>query len=103
MATTLSTKKLAVRCAPELSDPSELTSILITSIRSLFGELEFHSFGMTVTKAPNKHHDIYHFIIECQPQSIDSIRASLTMVTTPCYLESSVYRFDSFILEEETG
>jgi hypothetical protein len=25
------------------------------------------------------------------------------MVTTPCYLESSVYRFDSFILEEETG
>lgn len=79
-----------------MRDPSELHTILVSSIRSLFGELESHSFGMEVKPSlglgpDNETH--HQFTVECQRESVDAIRASLAMPTTPSYV-STIYRFD---------
>lgn len=85
-------RRFGVRCYPKIKDPSEFRTILITSIRSLFGELECHSFGLNIIpqQKPNDH----EFIVEFYDKSMSAIRASLTMITTPSYLQSKIYRFD---------
>ena len=100
-------RRFGVRCYPKIKDPSEFRTILITSIRSLFGELECHSFGLNIIpqQKPNDHDDggnanngvddnNYQFVVECYDKSMSAIRASLTMITTPSYLQSKIYRFD---------
>ena len=90
--------RFGVRCYPKIKDPSEFRTILITSIRSLFGELECHSFGLNIIpqQKPNDGVDDnnYQFVVECYDKSMSAIRASLTMITTPSYLQSKIYRFD---------
>ncbi len=50
----------------------------------------------------NKNKYPYDFVISCQPNTVNAIRSALTMVTTPSYFEpSNVYRFDTFIIQEE--
>jgi hypothetical protein len=114
---------LGVRCTPEIRDPGELTTILIFSLRSLFGELESYSYGVQVERLPSpkqkqgqhERRDCNHlsgvdddddhprdFLITCQdPKSINAIRASLTMVAPPPYLESTVYRFDTYTIVQQ--
>ena len=91
-------RRFGVRCYPKIKDPSEFRTILITSIRSLFGELECHSFGLNIIpqQKPNDGVDDnnYQFIVEFYDKSMSAIRASLTMITTPSYLQSKIYRFD---------
>ena len=92
-------RRFGVRCYPKIKDPSEFRTILITSIRSLFGELECHSFGLNIIpqQKPNDHgvdDNNYQFVVECYDKSMSAIRASLTMITTPSYLQSKIYRFD---------
>ncbi|KAG7336861.1 Rpp14/Pop5 family protein [Nitzschia inconspicua] len=86
---------LGVTCSPKLHDPSEVMTILTTSLKALFGELESYSFGMKVYK--NKHNDDDDFVIECPQQSADAIRAALTMPTLPPFLEEGgvYYCFDT--------
>ena len=118
--------RLGVRCSPVITDPSEFSTILLLSIRSLFGELESHSIGLNISSSSNNTDDNnstqeeeqdnnnnnnknsssndnsnnnYHFLVECHNKSIDAIRASLTMVTTPSYLQSKIYRFDIINVE----
>lgn len=92
--------KLAIRCSPAVHDPSEFITILVSSVRALFGELEHHSARIKVSRVPDVYDGEYHFILECSKQSTDAIRASLTMVTTPSYLEPSIYRFDIFDIDQ---
>jgi len=87
---------LRVRSSPVIRDPSEFLTILVSSLRSLFGELEYHSAGVKISRVTGVDDGDYHFTLECSKQSTDAIRASLTMVTTPSYLEPSIYRFDVF-------
>ena len=123
--------RLGVRCSPVITDPSEFSTILLLSIRSLFGELESHSIGLNISSSSNNTDDNNstqeeeqdnnnnknsssndnssssdsnnnnnnHFLVECHKKSIDAIRASLTMVTTPSYLQSKIYRFDIINVE----
>ncbi|OEU10004.1 hypothetical protein FRACYDRAFT_194423 [Fragilariopsis cylindrus CCMP1102] len=97
--------RLGVRCSPVITDPSEFSTILLLSIRSLFGELESHSIGLNISNDSsnsnnsNNNNNDYHFLVECHNKSIDAIRASLTMVTTPSYLQSKIYRFDIINVE----
>ena len=118
--------RLGVRCSPVITDPSEFSTILLLSIRSLFGELESHSIGLNISSSSNNtdnnntqeeeqdnnnnknsnsndnsnnSNNNYHFLVECHNKSIDAIRASLTMVTTPSYLQSKIYRFDIINVE----
>lgn len=95
----VSSCRITVRCSPEISDPSEMHTILVSSIRSLFGELESHSFGMEVKALPaldsdNNKSPLDHFTIDCKEDSVDAIRASLTMATTNQFGRKTVYRFD---------
>jgi RNase P/RNase MRP subunit POP5 len=100
------TCQLAVRCSPEMSDPSEFHTIVISSVRSLFGQLESHSFGLEV-KLPTQQQPLgvgeltseqgcqaHHFTVECPQESVDAVRAALTMATTHQFGTSTVYRLD---------
>mmetsp|Transcript_24393 Transcript_24393/g.39874 ORF Transcript_24393/g.39874 Transcript_24393/m.39874 type:complete len:128 (+) Transcript_24393:393-776(+) len=91
--------RLGVRCTPNIQDPAELTTILLSSLRSLFGELESHSFGMDVKHPSAAQKQKFDFVVECHKSSACAIQASLTMMTTPSYLESTVFRFDTFSIE----
>jgi hypothetical protein len=89
--------RLAVRCTPEIRDPSEIHNVLVSSIRSLFGELESHSFGVEVKPLMSLDSEIesqHHFTIVCEEESVDAIRASLTMATTYQFGGKTVYCFD---------
>ncbi|KAG7348698.1 hypothetical protein IV203_011295 [Nitzschia inconspicua] len=95
---------LGVTCSPKLHDPSEVMTILTTSLKALFGELESYSFGMKVYKHKhnnnnnnNNNDDDDDFVIECPLESADAIRAALTMPKLPPFLEegSVYYCFDT--------
>ena len=93
------TNRLGVRCSPfmDVNSASEFNTILISSIRALFGELTPHSFGLKV--AANTQQGDYQFVVECQKESTEAVRASLTMVTAPTFLQSTIYRFDVVRIE----
>lgn len=91
--------RFGIRCLPSIQDPSEFTTILVSSLRSLFGEMECYSANVKVSKVADIRDDDYQFVVECDKQSKNAIRASLTMITTPKYLESNVYRFDAISLD----
>ena len=109
--------KLLVQTAPKINDPRELETILISSIRSLFGELEHHSCGISVVPYSENDDNLPNhveetslktsidrndsssssssmFIIHCHSDSLGAIRSALTMVTPPPYLSSKLFRFD---------
>jgi hypothetical protein len=96
---------LGVRSSPIIRDVSELQTILIISLRALFGELESYSFGMVVNKledckisnTENVTSRSCDFVVECLSESaLDAIRSALTMPTLPSYLAGTViYRFDT--------
>lgn len=83
--------ELEVQATPTLHDASELSTILISSIRALFGELEHYSCNMKVKKVASENHS---FVVECPGDSVAAIRSALCMVTPPPYLNSTIYRFD---------
>jgi RNase P/RNase MRP subunit POP5 len=103
---------LGVHSSPEIQDPSELTTILMTSLKALFGELESHSFGMTVEKKPStlsssssngEDSSSFCLVVKCRPESVPAIRAALTMPTLPAYMQetgSNVYGFDTTFLKD---
>ena len=77
-----------------MQDEREMHTILVTSINFLFGEFYGgnHSFDLKVKKArPGESHT---FNIQVPEKSVNSIQASLSMVTLPSYLSSTLYRFD---------
>jgi RNase P/RNase MRP subunit POP5 len=87
--------QLIVQTDPKIKDPRELNTILVSSIRSLFGEFEHHSSGMKVVQNDDDSETTDDsFIIECPPESLSAIRSALTMVTPPLYLDSKIFRFD---------
>jgi RNase P/RNase MRP subunit POP5 len=93
----LSPVYLLVQSSPAVQDPRELHTILIFSLRSLFGECEPHSCLVEVLECVGGG----KAIIKCPLSSVDSVRAALTLCTPPQYLQSSIYRFD--VLQIETS
>lgn len=78
-----------VQSEPKLDDARELETILVTSLRALFGEWEHHSCRIKVTRDGET-----MFRVECLQTSVAAVRAALTMVTPPAYLDSTLFRFD---------
>jgi hypothetical protein len=84
-----------------LSDPREVQSILLHSLRQLWGELEPHGSQLTVSLLSTAA-DEPQFRIECDQQSVSAVRAACTFLSPPSYLLSgndtvsstTVYRFD---------
>ena len=103
--------ELMVRCvSPRVNDPKELHTLVLFSLRNLFGDFEPHSSGMIVEFCNTKDDrsatdtgqtvdicrddDEQCFAIRCCTKSVSAIRASLTIVTPPPFLEDALYQFD---------
>ena len=104
-----STSKLVVRCISpaQLHDPKELHTLVVFSLRHLYGDFESHSYGMmvktyndeadtaaTYRRPASKSDEANFFVIRCCTESVQAIRASLTIVTPPPFLEDTLYQLD---------
>ncbi len=101
-----------IHTTPAIKDPKELFTIISTSLRSMFGECQSHSIGLTVLSSRqrqatfdkkmirdtnhdgNNNEDVYEAVIVCQTDSLPFIRAALTFVSPPSYLSDTFYRID---------
>jgi hypothetical protein len=96
---------LLVRSFPVINDPKELHTILVFSLRHLWGDLESHSCDVVVRKrrnVPPEDATALLLAVHCQSESVQAVRAALTIVTTPPYLDDTLYRFDVVeVLPEE--
>lgn len=92
--------RLLIRCTPKVEDPRELKTIVVSSLRDLWGDLETHSYGCLVETAngisdDNPPTESNSLSIICNRESLQAVRAALTLATLPPYLEiSGPYRFD---------
>lgn len=77
-----------MKSEPHVDDPKELQTILLFSLKSLWGDLEPHSCMLQVEKKGTV------LVVRCPSESVAAVRAALTLVTPPPYLESTLYRFD---------
>ena len=77
---------LRVQSTPCIQDPKELHTILLCSLESLFGKLQSHSIGLQVTL------DGSDLLVKCRAESAKQVRAALTMVTPPPYLEDTFHK-----------
>jgi hypothetical protein len=106
---------LLVRSLPIIDDPKELYTILLFSLRDLWGELESHSCNVIVEKYQQyiyktifeqlcfteQPEETLLFVVSCRSESVKEIRASLTLVTAPPYLSDISYRFDVLDVQDE--
>jgi RNase P/RNase MRP subunit POP5 len=96
-----------VKSVPEVNDPREMKTILTFSLRSLWGDLESHSCDLSVEKVSNgdagSRIDAGNsnlLVVRCRSDSVDAVRAALTLVTPPPYLEATLYQFDVVHIQE---
>jgi RNase P/RNase MRP subunit POP5 len=85
--------RIAVQTKPAIQDPREMKTILTFSLRHLWGDLELHSCTLDV-QSESSSNDSGVLLVKCPTESVAAVRAALTMVTPPPYLQSTVYRFD---------
>lgn len=86
---TMSQQLVVVRTSPVVKDPRELQTILIVSLRSLYGELEPHSCVTSVLEIRGD-----KALIRCPTGSTASVRAALTLCTLPHYMHHNTMQFD---------
>jgi hypothetical protein len=106
---------LAVRSAPRIDDPRELQTILLTSLRALWGDMETYSHGVEVSRTAllrpadgdadgddeSKDGSDHLLFVKCPVESVPAVRAALTMVTPPPYMEDAVYCLDVVRIRKE--
>mmetsp|Transcript_24052 Transcript_24052/g.36698 ORF Transcript_24052/g.36698 Transcript_24052/m.36698 type:complete len:105 (-) Transcript_24052:560-874(-) len=89
---------VVIRTTPPVSDPRELNTIIVSSLRSLFGDSEPYSQGIAVLECRECSdptiQESKEAIVECQTSSLDWMRAALTFSSTPSFLQGSVYRLE---------
>jgi RNase P/RNase MRP subunit POP5 len=97
-----------VQSAPAIDDPRELQTILVSSLRGLFGDLETHSGRVRVgreeggpgdpdgeRRPPAKRGEGGPvLLVRCPIGSVPFVRAALAMATPPPYLDDRPYRID---------
>lgn len=91
-----STSQIRIRTSPNVNDPKELSTILLLSLKDLWGEFESHSHNIRVYfDSSGKNKEKSTFVVECASDSVESVRAALTWPTLPAYMDESIYRFDT--------
>jgi RNase P/RNase MRP subunit POP5 len=91
--------KLHLRANPPIEDPKEVHTILLFSLRKLWGELENHSRNVvSFERHPYGHPG--EFVLLCTQSSLAEIRAALVLVTPPSYLADQLYTIDVISVEE---
>jgi len=103
-----STSSLWVRTSPRIDDAAEMKTILLFSLRSLWGELEPYSCEVTIKNAPAGHclsvgKSKALLVVECPTTSVNNVRAALTLVSTPPYLEDTTYQFDVLDIQQNSN
>ena len=83
---------LWVRTTPRIEDPAEMKTILLFSLRSLWGEVEPFSSAVAVRHDVEKSRGL--LVIECPSAAVNQVRAALTLVSPPPYLEDTFFQFD---------
>jgi hypothetical protein len=69
--------RIVVRTQPKIQDPREMKTSCVVDVQN---------DDSTSNEAL--------LLVKCPTESVAAVRAALTMVTTPSYLASTVYRFD---------
>lgn len=87
---------LLIQSNPIISDPRELQTILLFSLKSLFGECEPHGCQVSVLETRGS-----FAILLCPNRDIDYVRAALTMCSPPAYLHPTIYHFDCVQIETD--
>jgi hypothetical protein len=82
---------MLIECSPALSDKRELETIIMSSLRSLFGVLDTSTATVIEIKG-NK------AIIQCDSSCLASVRAALTWSTPPPYLQEQHKSFHFHVL-----
>jgi RNase P/RNase MRP subunit POP5 len=91
--------RLTIQSEPKVTDPRELQTILTGSLRALWGDLEPYSCLVEVEENVGLNNAM--LVVRCPNQMVDQVRAALTLVTPPPYLEGTVYRFDVVNVQSE--
>ena len=86
-----SRSEIILQSTPQIQDPKEVHTILITSLRALFGDFENHSCHLTVSKVSDG--DGSHKV-ECRNDSVRFVRAALSMTYEPSFMTEQVYQLD---------
>jgi hypothetical protein len=116
--------RLSVQTLPPINDPRELETIVISSLRGLWGELEIHSTQLRVSKDEEEEQDdeddrAANYLesqdedgaavamrrktertgggllhVHCPVTSVKAVHAALTLITPPPYLDDQPYRID---------
>ena len=80
---------MLIQSSPPVSDPRELHTILMFSLRSLFGECELHGCVVSVLETCGE-----KAVLQCPDSNVDFVRAALTLCSPPVYLQTTIYQFD---------
>lgn len=82
--------QIILQSTPQIQDPKEVHTILVNSLRALFGDFENHSCHLTVRKMP----DGGSHKVECRNDSVRFVRAALSMTYEPSFMTEKVYQLD---------
>ena len=87
---------MLIEAKPVISDPRELSTIIRSSLKSLFGETEPHGYFVEVLEANR-----LYCIMRCVLSSVEAVRAAMTFPSPPPYLQETHYRFDVLAIHQE--
>ena len=96
------TAHLWVDATPPIRDARELQTLLTTSLRALWGNLERYSATLQVERPSQGQGDDDCLVVSCPRTHAPYIQAALTCVTPPPYLEDTLYRLDVVEIEYST-
>ena len=88
---------MIVDTTPKIRDARELQTILTTSLRALWGNLERYSASLQVALVSSDDDD--KLCVTCPEAHVSQVQAALTCVTLPPYLQDTLYRLDVVHME----
>jgi RNase P/RNase MRP subunit POP5 len=92
---------------PAVRDPRELNTIILTSLRSMFGDCQSHALGLSVLNChpctnDRQNVNTYQAIIQCPSKSLPYLRAALTLPFPPSYLQDNIYPIDFIKIDDNS-
>ena len=80
-----------------------METILRFSLRGLWGDLEPFSGDVVVRHPVQSGKERGLLLVECPSKTVNQVRAALTFVSPPPYMEDTVFQFDVVDIEENTS
>ena len=80
-----------------------METILRFSLRGLWGDLEPFSSDVVVRHPDHAGKERGLLLVECPSKTVNQVRAALTFVSPPPYMEDTVFQFDVLDVKEITN